>query len=483
MVKFNLITLFLLFSLIVSPIADAQSAYDFNPEIKSQDFFDVVQQSLQSSSGELFTTAGEQLKCSEKPTAYGTGQASGYIATGQFQDISCGGGGDALVNWYHIYSTGKWDFQGELRVSPSLGINSVRLNANGGYPIGWECYRCEKISAQCTSGQSRCFSYNSVQSCVNGKWSTEQICPTKQLCNLQGKCSTTCEEKILITDWSACVNGKQIRTTYDARACGVYQSKTETQSCTSPSPVVTPPIVSKAIGISFSQLGTLTDSDLVKSFCNNDAECSAGVCIRKEAVGLAAIFSTETIRQFVEDIKNIFGDATEQRIDNLLEQSDKTGICLTDYTPGLDVSKGTVPITPLSQISKAATLLEEELEDPLLTPTEAEIKDALCTRTTECSSVEGYRVRCVGTAVIEEEFDIEIPTLTAFEKLIDGRFGEEGEGGVCVASKEGTGDFLKMFEGLGKAVGASGSNAGAVGIGIVIAGLLILMMLFSGQRR
>ena len=496
MKKFNLITLFLLFSLIISPIANAQSAYDYNPAIKSQTFLDQIQQSLQSSSGEAFTAAGEQLQCSVKPTAYGTSQASGFIPTGQFQDITCGGG-EALVNWYHIYSTGTWDFQGELRVSPALNIPSVRLNANGGYPIGWECYRCEKISAQCTSGQSRCYSYNSIQTCVNGKWSSEQICPTKQLCTLQGKCSSTCEEKVLSTDWSACVNNKQIRTTYDARACGTFQSKTETQACTSPvpTPVVVPP-VQKAIGISINQIGVLTDEDLKKSLCNNNLECSTGQCVDASAVGLAAIFSTEAVNQLYEDIKNLFGDSVVTRVENNVQASGKSGICLTDYTPGITISSKCstgfvlendkcVALAAGTETSQGETtpLLNEELEDTARQPTQGEIKSALCARDTECKEKVGYEVLCMAKNGFEEKYDLDVPSLSAIEQITLGKNINEDNVGVCVATLEGENSFLNFFASIGKSVGAKGSNAGAIGAAIVIGGILLLFMLFSGGRR
>lgn len=495
MKKFNLVTLFLLLTMLVSPIANALPE-NFGDAYKNGGGEDAIVLQIKELSGFeslLASIFSSPFSIENLKDTYSPGQYVSVISRESLKQ-ECNGNAILEIDVYSapVGSQTTANFKRSLSTFHNLGT----------LPLSSKEYQMQSAFKLPDGLSSGIWSLSSYIYCPGNDPIKASIYSTvtEKNFNVKSTTSTSCLDDPFFGEKFCISKNEQINRylgtygNYDSDSCKEYPVLTSqlidcggANRCSNGQCVAIPvvsqpiaqPIIGKATGISFSQLGTLTNADLVKSFCNSDSECSAGVCIRKEAVGLAAIFTTGTIKQFAEDIRNLFGNPTEQRIDNLLEQSDKTGICLTDYMPGLDVSEGTTSTQPLSQTSKRATLLEEELEDPLLNPTEAEIKDALCTRTTECNSVEGYRVRCVGTTVIEEEFDVEIPTLTGFEKLIEGRFGEEGEGGVCVASKEGTGDFLKIFEGLGKAVGASSSNAGAVGIGIVIGGILLIFILTS----
>ena len=115
-----------------------------------------------------------------------------------------------------------------------------------------------------------------------------------------------------------------------------------------------------------------------------------------------------------------------------------------------------------------------------LKPTDKEIEEKFCVRSSDCCSIEGKDVNCIEIETFEEEFNVKVidSALDKFAQFFTE--GIKGDLGVCVASTEEEREF-NYISWVQTTFGLDKTTATIVGFGIPVLLLFIFMKMFGSM--
>lgn len=264
----NLILLFVLFNLILSPIVYAEEGIQDPAWIKNNlnawDNF-LISIGLMSTSGESRSCSVYAIPNTGYVCGIGNNACTIIQGLGISYNVNCAlfphnlPQGTAVVDFYKIKCYGTpYEYWQPLTEKDSPGTYNGGIGSStcGSQTLlnkmGYECYgNCDPISL-CNSGQRICapgITPTQYRECVNGQYSNPINCPSGQTCLSNGYCGG-CVPLWNTGNWGQCQsNNQQTRNVWDSHSCGTTQGKpSTTQNCNyvqpTPSPTPSPtPII------------------------------------------------------------------------------------------------------------------------------------------------------------------------------------------------------------------------------------------------